>query len=32
MSRSKINVPEAKEAMERFKMEAASEVGVPTSY
>ena len=28
MSRSKINVPEAKEAMERFKMEAASEVGV----
>ena len=29
MSRSKINVPEAKEAMERFKMEAANEVGVP---
>ena len=28
MSRSKINVPEAKEAMERFKMEAANEVGV----
>ena len=28
MSRSRINVPEAKEAMERFKMEAASEVGV----
>ena len=28
MSKSKINVPEAKEAMERFKMEAASEVGV----
>ena len=28
MSRSKINVPEAKEAMEKFKMEAASEVGV----
>ncbi len=28
MSRSKISVPEAKQAMERFKMEAASEVGV----
>ncbi|MDY4976349.1 MAG: alpha/beta-type small acid-soluble spore protein [Clostridia bacterium] len=28
MSRSKTMVPEAKEAMERFKMEAASEVGV----
>ncbi len=25
---NKINVPEAKEAMERFKMEAANEVGV----
>ena len=25
-------VPEAKEAMERFKMEAANEVDVPTSY
>ncbi len=25
-------VPEAKEAMERFKMEAASEVGVPKPY
>lgn len=28
MARSKINVPEAKAAMENFKMEAASEVGV----
>ncbi|MDD6735270.1 MAG: alpha/beta-type small acid-soluble spore protein [Clostridiales bacterium] len=28
MSRSKISVPEAKQAMENFKMEAASEVGV----
>ncbi len=28
MSKSKINVPEAKKAMENFKMEAASEVGV----
>ena len=28
MSKSKINVPEAKQAMENFKMEAASEVGV----
>ena len=28
MSKSKINVPEAKEALNRFKMEAASEVGV----
>ncbi len=28
MSRSKIQVPEAKAAMEQFKMEAASEVGV----
>jgi len=28
MSRSKINVPEAKKAMENFKMEAANEVGV----
>lgn len=28
MSRSRINVPEAKQAMENFKMEAASEVGV----
>lgn len=28
MSKSSIVVPEAKEALERFKMEAASEVGV----
>lgn len=28
MSRNKISVPEAKQAMEKFKMEAASEVGV----
>ena len=28
MSKNKINVPEAKAALERFKMEAASEVGV----
>ncbi|MCI8404352.1 MAG: alpha/beta-type small acid-soluble spore protein [Clostridia bacterium] len=28
MSRNKIQVPEAKAAMEQFKMEAASEVGV----
>jgi len=28
MANSKINVPEAKEALNRFKMEAASEVGV----
>ncbi|MCH5303464.1 MAG: alpha/beta-type small acid-soluble spore protein [Ruminococcus sp.] len=28
MSKSNIVVPEAKEALERFKMEAASEVGV----
>jgi len=27
-SNSKINIPEAREAMNRFKMEAASEVGV----
>lgn len=26
---SKLTVPQAKEAMERFKMEAANEVGVP---
>lgn len=32
MSRSRINVPEAKQAMENFKMEAANEVDVPTSY
>ena len=28
MSKSKISVPEAKKAMEQFKMEAANEVGV----
>ena len=28
MSSNKVMVPEAKEAMERFKMEAANEVGV----
>ncbi len=28
MSRNKISVPEAKAAMEQFKMEAANEVGV----
>ena len=28
MSKSNIAVPEAKDALERFKMEAASEVGV----
>ena len=28
MARSKIKVPEAKQAMENFKMEAANEVGV----
>ena len=27
-SRNKINIPEAREAMDKFKMEAASEVGV----
>ena len=28
MSRNKLTVPEARQAMEKFKMEAASEVGV----
>ena len=28
---NKTNVPEAKEAMDRFKMEGASELGVPLS-
>ena len=28
MSKSKVNVPEAKAALEKFKMEAANEVGV----
>ena len=31
MSKSKINVPAAKQAMEKFKMEAANEVGVNLS-
>ena len=31
-SSNKIIVPEAKEAMNRFKMEAANEVGVSTPY
>lgn len=26
---NRLNVPEAREAMDKFKMEAASEVGVP---
>jgi len=29
MSRNRVEVPEAKEALNRFKMECASEVGVP---
>ena len=29
MSRNNVVVPEAKEALNRFKMEAANEVGVP---
>ena len=28
MSKSKVNVPEAKAALDKFKMEAANEVGV----
>ena len=28
-SRNRVEVPEAKEAMDRFKMEVASEMGVP---
>ena len=28
-SRNQVNVPEAKEAMDRFKMEVANELGVP---
>ena len=27
-----INIPEAREAMDKFKMEAASEVDVPSTY
>ena len=29
---NKLNVPEASAAMDKFKMEAASEVDVPSSY
>ena len=29
---NKLNVPEAKAAMDKFKMEAASEVDVPRTY
>ena len=29
MARNKISVPEAKEAMNKFKMEVANEIGVP---
>ena len=29
---NKLNVPEAREAMNKFKMEAASEVDVPSTY
>ena len=32
MNRNKIVVPEAKEAMEKFKMEAASDEDVPDTY
>ena len=28
MSRSKVNIPEAKAALDKFKMQAASEIGV----
>ena len=31
-SSNKINVPEARAAMDKFKMEAAAEVDVPSSY
>ena len=29
---NKLNVPEARAAMNKFKMEAANEVGVPSTY
>lgn len=29
---SKINVPQAREAMDKFKMEAANDLDVPTPY
>lgn len=32
MSKSKIVVPEARKAMENFKMEAANDVDVPDTY
>ena len=32
MSKSNYVVPEAKDALNRFKMEAANEVGVPAHY
>jgi len=31
-SSNRINVPEAREAMDKFKMEAANEVDVPSTY
>ena len=31
-SRNRVEVPDAKEAMNRFKMEVASELGVPLSH
>ena len=31
-SNNRINVPEAREAMDKFKMEAASDLDVPTPY
>lgn len=30
-SNNRVNVPEAKEAMDKFKMEVANEIGVPLS-
>ena len=32
MSKGKNLVPEAREALDKFKMEAANDVGVPTCY
>lgn len=29
---NRINIPEAREAMDKFKMEAANEVDVPSTY
>ena len=31
-SNNSINVPEARQAMEQFKQQAASDLGVPTAY